>query len=182
MITVKVDLSRLDLSKTIQSIQTATDTVMRTVATSMLGEVKTRIHEEGKAADGSDIGQYDTTHPLYVNPKNSPKSFPTKGKTGKTRFKNGRQHATGYFDSYKSFRDEIGRPTDRVNLSLSGQMNNQFVVIATDKGYGLGWNNEEMPERAEGLAKKYGKEIWALSETEQSKAIEVAQDTINKLL
>lgn len=183
MITVKIDLSGLNLAGTIANIQSAMDTTIRTVATSMLGEVKTRIHEEGKAADGSDIGQYNTTNPLYVNPKNSPRGFAPIGKLGATKFKStGKPHKTKYFDSYKDFRVEIGRPVDKVNLSLSGQLNNQFVVIATDKGYGLGWNNAEMPERSAGLEKKYGKLIWALTGNEQTKAIEVAQDTINKLL
>ena len=181
--TVRIDLSQLNIAQTMEKLQSVTDTVMRTVATSMLGEVKTRIHERGEAADGSDIGQYNTTNPLYVNPKNSPRGFVPVGKRGAVKFKSaGLPHKTRYFDSYKDFRTEIGRPVDKVNLSLSGQLNSQFVVIATDDGYGLGWNNSEMPERAEGLTKKYGKEIWALTDTEQTKAVEIAQDTLNQLL
>src|SRR6478736_5963469 len=78
-----------------------------------------RIFEEGKTADGEQK-QYNDSTPLYVNPNNSPKKFPTKGKDGKAKFKNGEKHKTGYFDSYKAYRDKIGRDTDKVNLTLWG--------------------------------------------------------------
>lgn len=163
--------------------ETALSNIMRTVATSMLGVVKNRIHEEGLAANGTQIGQYNATNPLYVNPLKAPRAFPVKGKTGKVRFKStGAPHKTRFFESYKAFRQQVGRPVDKVNLSLSGQLNSQFVVIATDKGYGLGWNNEEMPLRARGLEKKYAKVIWGLTENENKLATEIAADELTRLL
>lgn len=158
------------------------DSVLRGVASSMVGVVKKRIHEDGKDANGENIGQYDTTHPLYVNPFKSPKSFAPVGKTGKVKFKNGQPHKTKYFDSYKEFRQEIDRPTDKVNLSLTGQMNSQFVVIPTENGYGLGWNNTEMYERSEGLETKYGKKIWSLTDQEAEQAADVASFETGKII
>jgi hypothetical protein len=67
-----------------------------------------RIFEEGETAQGNKL-RYNSSDPLYVNPDNSPKSFPPKGKTGKTKFKNGESHKTGYFESYKDYRQKIGR-------------------------------------------------------------------------
>ena len=51
------------------------DNVVRTVALNALADVKTRIHQQGKASDGGDIGKYSTT-PIYVSVKENPgKSF-----------------------------------------------------------------------------------------------------------
>lgn len=215
MITISIALPDIaEKLKTFMKGGEGYDSVLRTVATSALGAVKTRIHEQGKAADGSDIGQYNATNPLYVNPDNSPVKFQPAGKkeavysigahkqsgkairttlTGnvstkkevKTSIKgNNHERKTKYFASYKDFRSEIHRPVDKVNLSLTGQQNNQFVVIATEDGYGLGWNNSEMPKRARGQEVKYGKPIYALTEDEQKKVTEVANaethNVINK--
>jgi hypothetical protein len=92
-----------------------------------------RIFEEGKQKDGSKK-KYNSTDPLYVNPKNSPKSFPVKGKNGKTKFENGESHKTGYFESYKDYRAKIGRETGFVNLNLFGLLQSDFSkgVIKVD--------------------------------------------------
>lgn len=183
MITIKIELPHIEEKlKTFMKGGEGYDSVIRGVATSMLGVVKKRIHEDGKDANGENIGQYDTTHPLYVNPNKSPKSFAPMGKTGKTKFKNGLPHKTKYFDSYKGFREGIGRPTDKVNLSLSGQMNSQFTVIPTENGYGLGWNNTEMYDRSQGLETKYNKVIWGLTKEENEQAVDVANFEISKII
>lgn len=156
--------------------------LMRTIATTMLPVIRTRIHEQGLAADGSDIGQYDKTTPLYVNPLNSPKSFPVKGKTGKTKFeKTGLPHRTRYFESYNEFKTYIGRnELGKVNLSLSGQLASQFVTIATTDGYGLGWPDDEKYNRAKFFEDtKYRKPIWALTAQEQEMVPEIVYEYIN---
>lgn len=94
-------------------------------------DMSERIFVDGKAADHSQIGEYNTTDPLYVNPKMAPKKFPTKGKpidgkAGKTKFANGEPHKTGYFDSYASFRKKVGRKTNKVNLVLFGVLQSDF--------------------------------------------------------
>jgi hypothetical protein len=85
-----------------------------------------RIFEQGETAQGNHLG-YNTTDPLYVNPKNSPKNFPKKGKTGKSKFENGENHKTGYFDSYADFRKAIGKTTSYMNLNLFGVLQNDFA-------------------------------------------------------
>ena len=102
-----------------------------------------RIFIQGKRSDGSQIGQYDTTHPLYVNPKKvagaatGNKSLnisglnPPTGKHGDTVFKSGKKagqpHKTTYVSSYKEFRSRVGRPVDKVNLVLSGDLQSDFI-------------------------------------------------------
>ena len=55
------------------------DALLRTVTTSMIGVVKTRIHEQGKASDGTIIGEY-SKKPIYISLSASPKKFVAKGK------------------------------------------------------------------------------------------------------
>jgi len=92
-----------------------------------------RIFEGGKDAEGKQhkYKPADPDKPLYVNPNNSPKKFPTKGKpndkgVSKSKFANGEPHKTGYFESYKAYREKIGRDTEFVNLNLWGNLQNDF--------------------------------------------------------
>lgn len=173
------------------------DALLRKVTTSMIGVVKTRIHEEGKASDGSLIGNY-STKPIYVSLSTSPKKFVARGKKSAetvkvsksnvlTRkessekvgaLKNGRIRRSGYFEGgYNQFKTEIGRnQLGTVNLSLSGQLNSQLTVMPTSRGYGFGWPDKEKLIRARALEKKYGKKIWALTADEKEQVKEI---TIN---
>lgn len=158
------------------------DNAIRTVATTMLAEMKTRVFEQGKKTDSSDIGKYSTT-PMYVSVNANPgKSFGAIGKTGKSKFKSGKSHTSRYFaGGYNEYKAKIGRNPGYVNLSLSGQLNSQMTIIGTPKGYGIGWTNKEMFERAGHFTKKYG-QIWHLTEEEKTLAREIAQrEFINSL-
>jgi hypothetical protein len=165
------------------------DRVAKVVASEMLGEIRVRIHQEGKAADGNDIGQY-STEPLYVGVKqnqNIGRSFGAplgKEFNGKRRSKfesgkkAGQQHASRYFaDGYKGYKTTIGRnQLGRVNLSLSGQLDAQLVLIQSPLGWGLGWFDSEKYKRAVALqAAKYKKKIWALTSEEAEKAVSTAE-------
>ena len=154
----------------------------REVATTMVAEIGNRIHNQGKATDGSDIGTY-STKPIYVNPKNAAgKTFKTAGKnSAESKFKNGKPRATRYFGGgYSEFKSTIGRnQLGKVNLSLSGDMNQKFVVIPTEQGYGVGWNEEEYKQRAEYFEKKYGKPIWSWSADEINIAIAICKEYIS---
>lgn len=158
------------------------DSILREVATTMRAEMTIRIHSEGKNANDSDIGQYSTT-PMYVSISSNPgRSFGRPiGKTGKSKFAStGLDHTSRYFsDGYSGFKTAIGRnQLGKVNLSLSGQLSNQFHVIAKSEGYGLGWSNDEMIQRAGYLQEKYGK-VWSLTETEKTLTKEIAQRHLN---
>lgn len=174
--------------------QPAFDNVLRGVTLDALANVKDRIHSEGKATDGNKIGDY-SKKPIYISAKENPgKSFgkPTgkKTKAGNvfSKFqsgeKKGQNHASKYFEKgYDQFKTEIGRNLlGSVNLSLSGQLQKQLTMIATDKGYGIGWPNDEMFERAGHLEKKYKKKIWQLTEEEKKKAGELAETLTKKEL
>ena len=70
--------------------------ITKEVATGVRASNLRRIHNDGKAANGSNIGSY-STKPMYVSLKASPRKFTPKGKTGKTKFANGKSHKSGYF-------------------------------------------------------------------------------------
>lgn len=162
------------------------DKVLRIVATSMLGEIKVRIHQKGIASDGSDIGKY-STKPAYFPPVSGLPKFDAQGKTGKKVFasgeKKGQAHKTRYFETgYSGLRGATGRQVSKVDLSLTGQLDKQFTIIPTEKGYGLGWPDAEKLIRAKGLEKHYGKEIWNLTADEREKAILIANEEINNAI
>lgn len=131
----------------------------------------TRIFSEGGAVQGK-IGNYNSTDPLYVNPKNSPKSFSKRGKVStSSKFKNGKERKTGFFDSYKDFRDTIGRPTGTVNLNLSSDLELDFsntgktTEISPLKRVST-IDRDENIKKAEGNEKHFGKKIFDLTAAE----------------
>jgi hypothetical protein len=165
--------------------------LLRTVATTLLADVKTRIHEKGIASDGSAIGQY-STKPMYVsstaNIGSAAKFGRPIGKTGRSKFQSGKRkgadHASRYFPGgYNEFKTKIGRnQLGSVNLSLSGDMNSQLTVQATSNGFGFGWpdgtGKGSKFQRAGFLEKKYGKKIWGLTDEEKVKTISLAKNYV----
>ena len=162
--------------------------VVRTVALTQMATMRRRIHQQGKASDGSLIGEY-STEPMYVSMSaniGSIKMFGEPvGKTGKSKFKNGKPHKSKYFkNGYKEFKTAIGRnELGTVNLSLSGQLNIEFTLIATEKGWGLGWENSDMLERAIFFEdKKYKKKIYYPTDDELETMKDVAKFELTNAL
>ncbi len=127
-----------------------------------------RIFGQGLDSIGGDIGAYNNTDPLYVNPRVAPKSFAPQGKYGDTTFKNGKPHKTKYFSSYKSYRQNQGRRTDRVNLNLSGDMFKDYASSLTRRGnvWVSGFKRPLNADKFDGALEKYGSVVWMLSESE----------------
>jgi len=142
-----------------------------------------RIFVDGKNADDGDIGQYNDTNPLYVNPsKNSLPSFQTKGKTGKSKFANGDSHKTGYFDSYKDFRKAVGRGTSKVDLVLSGGFQSGFANGLFNKS-DTEWVSMVSGKNAdilEGQEERFGR-IFGLTDQERATFKEVIVFEANKI-
>lgn len=127
-----------------------------------------RIFDQGLNSDGGKIGTYDTSNPLYIDPDKSPKSFPTRGKTGSDTFKSGKKHKTGYFDSYKAFRQAISREISFVNLRLNEVLKIDFTNSLTLSGsvYQSGVNRKENVGKVNGISDKYGEKTWRISQVE----------------
>lgn len=118
-----------------------------------------RIFEDGHNAQDSEIGGYDSKNPLYVNPKNAPRNFPVKGKNGDAKFEDGKPHKTGYFTSYKAYREAVGRQTSKVDLVLFGNLQSDFgkaVIKLDDLKYASSVSRVDSSNKIKGLEKKYG--------------------------
>ena len=154
-----------------KSVQSAAITIV-----SQMGE---RIFQEGKATDGSQIGNYDTEKELYVNPKRAPKSFPTKGKTGKSKFKNGEKHKTCYFESYSAYRKKVGRQSKKVNLVLFGILQSDFVKAPSIKNNYVSVSvSQNNSDKIDGAESRYDKKIFALSEDEREEYVNLVKSQI----
>lgn len=94
------------------------------VARSVQVDMARRIFEDGKASDGSAIGQYDSTKDLYVAPAVLPRKIAPRGKRGRERQVQDRK--TVWFPSYKSLRSEQGREAGKINLRLTGDLLSDF--------------------------------------------------------
>lgn len=148
-------------------------------AITIVSQMGERIFQEGKATDGSQIGSYDTQKELYVNPKKAPKSFPTKGKTGKTKFENGERHKTGYFESYSAYRKKVGRQSKNVNLVLFGVLQSDFVKAPLLKNNSVSVRvSQNNSDKINGAESRFDKRIFALSEEEQKEYVKLVKSQI----
>lgn len=144
-----------------------------------------RIFNQGKAADGSEIGKYNATDPIYVNPRNSPRKFGGQGKDGDTRKKNGSSYKTKFFKSYQDFRAAIGRETAHVNLDLSGMLRSDFIAGLRKKSANewiVSLKRKNNSNKAAGAETHFGKRIFALTKSERENFVEVMKEYTQQVL
>lgn len=79
-----------------------------------------------------------------------------------------------YNNRYLELRQKkYSRTSDsKIIVSLTRQLENDWSVIATDKGYGVGFLNAFNIQKARWVEENKGKKIFFLSESEQKFAIE----------
>lgn len=173
----------LDQKRRLFQIRTKNLPLARAAADTNAMQVK-RIFTDGGKTSGGKIGSYNSTTALYISPKLAPQSFPTKGKTGKTRFKNGKAHKTGFFDSYKAFRQSQGRESGFVNLNLFGNEQSDLANSLTQQNpqtWTSGFKRSENADKKKGQEKKYGK-IFALTKKEQESFLKILELETIKIL
>ncbi len=145
-----------------------------------LAEYKTRIFTEGKASSGAKIGSYDTS-PFYASSdslRGLPKGkFNKKGKTGKSKFKNGKSHKSTYLKSgYKEFRSKAGRQNSKVDLNLTGASQQTVQVGTKGDQTVIGFTDQRRLIILEANERRFKKDIFSLSQQEQA----VFQETVNR--
>lgn len=152
--------------------------VVRIAILDMYGKMRERIFTDGIAADGSEIGKY-STEPIYVNPKNSPKKFAPKGKTGNTKFADGKAHKTRYFEQgYKGFRAKAGRQTSKVDLRLSGNLRNSFLPDFSKDDPVIGFRTDHFGEIAKGNEERFNTLVFANTDEELDDLVKNLQRSI----
>lgn len=173
----------VDQQRKLNELRTKNLPLARAAADTNAMQVK-RIFTDGGKSSGGKIGSYNSTDPLYVSPKLAPKSFPTKGKGGKSKFNNGKSHKTGYFASYKAFRANQGRETSFVNLNLFGNeqsdMANSLTQVTVNK-WTSGFKRNENADKKRGQEAKYGI-IFDLTKAEQESFLNILELETIKIL
>lgn len=144
-----------------------------------------RIFTHGGATDGGKIGNYNTSEPVYINSLNSPRNVSPKGKTGQKTFNNGKAHKTAYFDSYKAFRQAVGRETAFVNLDLFGRLKSEYENSLTridNTSFEATLRTEESTGKAIGNQRRFAKAIFGASQNERDTFRETLRFEINRIL
>lgn len=89
-----------------------------------------------------------------------------------------------YSKGYLALRQrEYNRNNDpKVIVSLTRQLENDWSVIATDKGYGIGFKNPFNLQKARWVEETKSKRIFSLSPSEEKYASDYFNDLVNKAL
>lgn len=178
MYTIDFQMDTAGLSELIAKLKVIADkeNLSKTIASSLVGEVRDRIHVRGLDKDGRPIGNYSKGYMKVrtgIGYRNAP--IITRGKNkGKTR-------NPGTFSKGKNIgepRPVYNRGTDsKVILSLTRQMENDFgIVFNGSDGYGLGYKNELNFKKSQWAEENYRKEIFALTAQEEN----LVNDTVHK--
>ncbi len=154
------------------------NTVLREIAVSMHPVVRNRIHTEGIAADGSQIGTYSKEYMSVRTGVYKSNETYSKGKN------KGASKPEGVFTKGK----DKGKPRPRYNrtgdtkviLSLTGELEKGLEVMATEKGFGLGYPFEGNLNKTIWNEATYKKPIYSLTDGEKTNVIEIAQAFTNK--
>lgn len=120
--------------------------LLRPLMFDLIDMMKQRIHVDGKASDGGQIGTYNKQ---YLKLRES---------------------------KYK--RDS----STKIIVSLTGQLEKDWSVIETEKGYGIGFKNVENLEKAINVQNIKGVLIFELSSDELSYANKFIEKQIEKAL
>lgn len=116
--------------------------IPRTLSFDLIDLMTKRIHIDGVAADGSQIGTYNK-------------------------------------DYLSLRRRKYNRSADsKIIVSLTRQLENDWNVIATDDGYGIGFLNPHNFDKARWVEANKSKKIFSLSATEQ----QYVNDTVDQLV
>ena len=170
----------------IQALQNNPDAILRTVALTVLPELRKRVHVLGKDSSGAQIGSYSPGYMVLRTGayKNADKI--SKGKN-KGKLKNSGRFTKGKLvfeqDGFAIEENIKGRTRPKYNrdsdtkviLSLTRQMENDLTVVPTGtKSYGIGYNNPLNFKKAQYCEATYKKPILTKLTNEE---IELARNT-----
>lgn len=177
--------------------------VMTGIALSAIGEgmaaFKARVFFEGKAADGSSIGEY-SKKPFYLPVKKQGKGFAGKAGSqvtnagikprGKKKekyvygdFKNGNKRKSMYFkDGYYEYRATVQRKNEKVDLSLTNQLNNDIKTGRRGNEVQVAITTKLSIEKARGNEERFKKDIFVFSDAETAQVEKEMERLFDKLL
>jgi hypothetical protein len=143
------------------------------------GEWRKRIHQDGIASDGSQIGTYS---PGYMKVRTGSYSNADTYKKGKRK---GEQKNSGLYargDNKGKARPKYNRTNDtKVIASLTRQMENSMAAIPTDDGAAVSYHDELSMQKSKWVEATYKKKIFALTSEEKDAVIEIARNEAKNL-
>jgi hypothetical protein len=174
------------IARLAQVIARAKDRALILAINQLEADFKTRIFTEGRKPSGAAIGSYSTKE-TYVSIAGAQAKYGSqiktsaltpKGKNGSGKFKNGNTKKSQYFDDgYAGFRAQVGRQTSKVDLNLTGNLQNQIVSGTSENGVALGYLDSGSEQLAKNLEAKYG-EVFTPSDDEVEAIFDILQDEI----
>jgi hypothetical protein len=89
-----------------------------------------------------------------------------------------------YNNAYLRFRQKVHKrnPDDKIVVSLTRQLENDWAVMATDRGWGIGFNNPHNAQKMIWVEEQKGKKIAALMKSEKDFAIDRLNKEVHKRL
>lgn len=158
------------------------DKALFIAAKSAQSEMVERIFEDGKDANGNQIGQYNNTKELYMSDDNSPIAGNHLGKPnaeGKRK-----KIKTSYYENYRTFRKKQGRESGKVNLRLFGRLQSDFANAPVSKGnlsYAIAVSKDSL-NKIQGNEFRFGKKIFIHSLAERKVFSRVFKFEVGRLL
>lgn len=150
--------------------------VFREVALDLIPMIQDRIHVDGKAADGSQIGTYSNA---YMKVRTGAFGNADKVSKGKNagKLKNAGTATKG--SGKGAARPKYNRSTDTKKIySLTRQMENDYAVVAGEIGWGIGFNNSHNADKARWVQAQDGKIVYDLTKEELAYAVERTETLI----
>jgi len=187
MITIKTNIGQVVGRLKIKlSAMAEKDKMIRTCAVGILPVIKTRIHEQGMDSSEGQIGTYSEGY-MKVRTGNF-KNANKRGKKKDSGVFTKKRISTPFGKSRFAIQDieDEGKPRPRYNrtndtkvvASLTRQMENDFSVIPTDAGYGLGYKNPDNRKKADYVEATYKKKIFSTTPSENKLIVEIAKDFV----
>jgi hypothetical protein len=187
---ISININSAELLRRITQIQSLdTDRMTKEQATTVNGMMHTRIFENGRASDGSQIGTYSEGYMKIRTGNYGNSSTHSKGKN-KGKPKDSGTYTRGSMKGQARPKYNVGNDT-KVILSLTREMQMDMNVTSLNKGYGIGFLKN--PNRSKGKTfthmdiamnaeRVYGKKIFSMSNEEQKGANAIAERYINEAL
>jgi hypothetical protein len=178
MITVKTNISVVG-TRLLNKLSVLRDPrpLLRSVAIDVLPLITARIHEDGQAADGTQIGTYSSEY-MKVRTGN----YGNSGKVSRGKRKGALKDAGVYSrGKHKESRPQYHRSSDRkIIVSLTRQLENDWSVIATPSGWGIGFKNPLNAQKMKWVEQRKGKKIAALTSGEKDYALNRLKALVHK--
>ena len=160
--------------KAVENLTTKNTPLASAVAT-VHKDIAKRVFVQGRNTNGEQF-QYNSTKEIYIDPDQAPKKVNNKGKRGKPI-------KSGFYESYKHFRIDMGREANFVNWELVGRLSGDYKTGLTPENinrYVVRLRNENNADKAAGLKKRYGA-LFDKSQQEEKRFKEILQLELAKL-